>query len=106
VLVVVGQACGFRWEFGVLEMWVEGIVRGAEAREEQRKREDGASGDGDVESGSSEKEKERVGEEVRAASTRTIEKKDLQFEAGKARLGDLRVWSPRAKQVEGHLSTT
>lgn len=38
VLVVVGQWRGWRWDFGLVEKWVEGTVKQAKAQDEEKRR--------------------------------------------------------------------
>lgn len=37
--VVLGELVGLKWEFGLVDLWVEGIVKGATAQEEKKRRE-------------------------------------------------------------------
>ncbi|KAN0101416.1 hypothetical protein V8E51_011926 [Hyaloscypha variabilis] len=61
VIVVVGQWRGWRWDVGLVDRWVEGIVVGAVRADEAKK---AKAAENDIESGVVQEEKEGVVEEI------------------------------------------
>ena len=61
VIVVVGQWRGWRWDVGMVDKWVEGIVAGAVRADEAKK---AKAAENDIESAVVQEEKEGVVEEI------------------------------------------